>query len=243
MNKLDTGNEDEVFINVKDSEGDFSEKKIISIEGNIGVGKTTFTEKVKNAFEDAEFVPEPVNIWFTIADNKGENILGKFYKDMPRWSYTLQNIAYITRMTTIVEKMNINSLHKYIFTDRSIGTDKNVFAKMLHDDKNLDDLEWNAYNHWNSFFEKYIKKNEKQNVIYLRCSPKTAMERIHKRNRPEEIGIPMEYIEKLHKYHDEWLLNNDEYNVLVLDCNQEFENEPEVLNGFIRQVKVFISKI
>ena len=218
-------------------------KKIVSIDGNVGVGKTTFKKKIENMIDNAEFVSEPVDIWLTITDKDNENILGKFYKDMPRYSYTLQNIAYITRMTTVIEKMSINSQHKYIFTDRSIGTDKNVFAKMLHDDNNLSDLEWNAYNHWNTFFEKYIKKNEKQNVIYLRCSPKTAMERIHKRNRPEEAGISIDYITKLHKYHDDWLLNNDEYNVLVLDCNQEFENEPEVLNGFIRQMKVFISKM
>lgn len=221
-------------------------KKIISIEGTIGVGKSTFTEKIKDKVNDAEFVQEPVNIWLNIKDNDGTNILGKFYNDMPRWSYTLQNIAYITRMTTIVEKLNKENKNKYIFTDRSINTDKNVFAKMLHDDKNLSDLEWNAYNQWNSFFEKYIKPDEKINIIYLQCDPEIALKRIQKRGRPEETSIGLNYLNKLHKYHENWLINDNksnDYNVLILDCNKDFENDENVFNSFVNKVDHFIKQI
>ena len=45
----------------------------ISIEGNIGVGKSSFIDILKNNF-DCEVVPEPVQMWLNIKDdntNKG----------------------------------------------------------------------------------------------------------------------------------------------------------------------------
>ena len=65
-------------------------KNIISIEGNIGVGKSTFTNILNEAFIESIVVGEPVDIWFNTVTASGENILGIFYKDIPRWAYTFQ---------------------------------------------------------------------------------------------------------------------------------------------------------
>jgi deoxyadenosine/deoxycytidine kinase len=47
---------------------------IISVEGNIGVGKSTFIEKVLiNNFNDSEKVSEPVELWKTITDENHMN--------------------------------------------------------------------------------------------------------------------------------------------------------------------------
>ena len=49
---------------------------IISIEGNIGVGKSTFIDKILiNNFDDCEKVSEPVELWKTITDENNKNIL------------------------------------------------------------------------------------------------------------------------------------------------------------------------
>ena len=58
--------------------------KIISIEGNIGAGKTTFVEKLKEELKhdkDIIFITEPVNIWESIKDNENKSILERFYTD------------------------------------------------------------------------------------------------------------------------------------------------------------------
>lgn len=221
----------------------FRVNTIVSIEGNIGVGKTTFINKLRNIdISDVEFINEPVNEWLNLKDENGNNFLDIFYKDMKRWGYTFQNLAYITRMRNVVEKLMVPN-NRYVITDRSIETDKNVFAKMLHDDKIMDDLEWNIYNYWNNFFETYIKKTTKHNVIYLKSSPEIAMERIKKRGRIEEATIPFDYIKKLSNYHDDWLIDGNSCNVLVLDCNQDFENNEEILNDFIVKTKNFIMSL
>jgi deoxycitidine kinase len=212
--------------------------QLISIEGNIGVGKSTFTTLLKNQIENSLLVPEPVDLWLNIKD-KNTNILNQFYNDINRWAYTFQNMAYITRSMLIEDtiKKNVDS-DKTIFLDRSLGTDRNVFEKMLYDDKKISDIEHQCYELWCDFYDKYVRSNIKNKTIYLRCDPLVSFERIQKRGRHEEKNINIEYLEKLHTYHDRWLLNNP--HVLVLDCNKDFEFNIDYQNDLINKVKKYI---
>ena len=76
--------------------------------------------------------------------------------------------------------------------------------------------------------------------IYLRASPEISFERIKKRSRSGEETIPFEYLKELHNKHENWLM--DEPNVLVLDVNEDFENNPDKLSEMIQQVLMFIKK-
>jgi deoxyadenosine/deoxycytidine kinase len=213
------------------------DKKIIAIEGNIGVGKSTFTNIMKNTFENSDVVSEPVDMWLNIKTKSDENILGLFYKDIPRWGYTFQNLAYVTRMMKIQD--GINSENDIIFLDRSLGTDKNVFEKMLYDDGLVTDIEHYMYNIWCDFYQNYVNKNNNWKYIYLRCEPQIAYDRIQKRGRIEEKNITLEYLTKLHKYHEDWL-NKSSDNILIIDCNKDFENDIVYQNDIIENIKKFI---
>lgn len=219
---------------------------IIAIEGNIGVGKTTLLDKLKlckNINKNSEFISEPVDIWLGINDDDGKNILGKFYEDKRRWSYTFQNFSYITKMTKLVDAVR-KSGKQLIFLDRSIGTDKNVFAKMLYDDKMLGKLEYAMYNLWSNFYDKYIAKDGHKNIIYLRCDPQVAYNRIQKRGRTEEKDIPIEYIKSLHEYHEKWIndeIKNTNTSVLVLDWNIDCCDE-QIIKNIEKCVFTFVDK-
>ena len=57
---------------------------IISIEGNIGSGKSTLVSELEKYFKDNNkigFLQEPVDIWNTIKDENGTTILEKFYEN------------------------------------------------------------------------------------------------------------------------------------------------------------------
>ena len=58
-----------------------------------------------------------------------------------------------------------------------------------------------------------------KNIIYLRSTPEVSYERIKKRNRNGESNIPLEYLQQIHKLHDEWLIDNDDLNILILDAD------------------------
>ena len=67
---------------------------IISIEGNIGSGKSKFIQLFKKYLNDETtfsdkfvFLSEPVDEWINTKNENNENILEVFYKDRKRWSY------------------------------------------------------------------------------------------------------------------------------------------------------------
>ncbi len=213
-------------------------KNVIAIEGNIGVGKSTFTQILKKNFDKSTIVSEPVDMWLNIKNNNDDNILGMFYKDTKRWAYTFQNLAYITRMMKIEDA--IRNSDGIIFLDRSLGTDRNVFEKMLYDDKLLNEIEHQMYNLWYDFYHKYVNSNTNQIYIYLRCNPEIAYDRIAKRGREEEKNITLEYLNKLHEYHEQWLMGLE--NVIIIDCNKDFEYDLEYQNKIIDLIKCELNK-
>ena len=213
-----------------------SNKITISIEGNIGVGKSTFVRIIKQNIANSEIVDEPVSLWKGLVDSDGQNILGKFYSDIPRWAYSFQNLACITRMMKIEETIQTSDA-KYIFLDRSLGTDKNVFEKMLYDNKQISEIEHQMYNLWCDFYHKYIRPEFNNIIIYLRCTAETAKSRINKRGRKEEEAIGLDYLKDLRKYHEEWLMDEKKTNVIVIDCDREFESDLEYQREIIKQVE------
>ena len=69
--------------------------KIISIEGNIGSGKSTFVEFLKKNLNNDKycFVDEPVNIWQEIKDISGNDIISKFYEDKKKIRFFISNVS------------------------------------------------------------------------------------------------------------------------------------------------------
>lgn len=213
-------------------------KILISIEGNIGVGKTSLINLLQKTMSDiAEFILEPVEEWINIRDENGKNLLETFYNDKLRWSYTFQNIAYITRMDKIISMIE-NSEKKIIILDRSLEADLNTFAKMLYDEKFINEIEWNAYNKWNNFFNKHFGNKFKHKIIYLRCSPNISLERIKIRNRESEKNISFEYLQLVHNYHESWLFNNS--NVLIIDADKDFVNNVQNFSFILENINKFV---
>ena len=71
---------------------------IISIEGNIGTGKSTLVQMLKDTYKNNNnvvFLQEPVDMWNTIKDSNGETILSKFYGNQEKYAFSFQMMAYI----------------------------------------------------------------------------------------------------------------------------------------------------
>lgn len=195
---------------------------IISIEGNIGSGKSTILSLLKDKYSDNSnviFVDEPVSEWNSIKDN-GKSILELFYSDKEKFSFTFQILAYITRLRKLLEVLK-DSKDKVIVCERSIYTDKNVFAKMLHQQKYISDMEWKTYNYW---FDTFKEQTNLDYIIYVKTNPEICLNRIKKRNRTGESDIPLEYLLHCDELHSEWL-EKTEKNVIFFDGNQDLDDE------------------
>jgi deoxynucleoside kinase len=193
----------------------------IHIEGNIGAGKSTFLNFIKDNFE-CNVSQEPVKEWMSLADGD-ENILDKFYKDIPRWSFAFQMNCFISRSHQ-TKNMPNNQLN---FIERSIYSDK-IFATNCFQNGNMNPIEMEIYTKWSSWLEKELCDTV-DSIIYLRSSPSVSYNRIKERSRKGEECIPLEYLIELHRLHDEWLENTN-IPVYVLDADHLNYDDPELIN-------------
>lgn len=232
--------------------GDFT---IVSIEGNIGSGKSTLLERLREEFKDNKYVSflrEPVDEWEKIKDKDGNTMLQKFYANQTEYSFAFQMMAYISRLTIIrenvreimkaikKEKEEGNIPKKYIIiTERSLYTDKYVFAKMLFDQGKIEDVKYQIYLNW---FDEFAKDFPVNDVIYVSTDPTKCYERIHKRARVGEEVIPMAYLESCHKYHNEFLdeTTGIKTNQLVLNGNQDIFAETGLIDDWISTINHFL---
>ena len=212
--------------------------EIYSIDGNIGSGKSRLIQELQkqNAFDsNIVFIPEPVKIWNEIKDERGITIIENFYKNKSKWAFSFQIMAYISRLAQLKKYIRENPT-SILITERCTYTDRFVFAQMLHDDDLIGDIDMKIYLMW---FDEFMKDIPIKGFIYVKTKPHKCFERVKKRNRKGE-QIPVEYLEKCHIYHQNWLI--DEKNVLILDGNQEYQEDNKLINDWAAKIKIFIQE-
>jgi deoxyadenosine/deoxycytidine kinase len=206
--------------------------KIITIEGNIGSGKSTLINRLKKENKDnlIYFLPEPVDQWNTIKDSGGVTILERYYRDKKKYSFSFQMMAYITRLSQIRNCIKTLPSDAIIITERCLYTDRYVFAKMLYDTGFIEEIEYTIYIKWFSEFEEYSKLDK---IIYIKTDPEVCQERINKRNRKGEENIPLSYLQDCHTYHENWIEMEDDLNThrIVIDGNQNAIDTSQIFNS------------
>jgi len=229
--------------------------EIISIEGNIGSGKSTLLANLKKHFDKNTFIiflKEPVDEWSKIKDENGITILEKFYADQDKYSFSFQMMAYISRLKLLKDTINqikikqdkVMKDQKYIIiTERSLFTDKMVFAKMLYDTGKIENVNYQIYLNW---FNTFAVDFPVHKIIYVKTDPNICHERITTRHRNGEEHIPIDYLKSCGKYHDNMLDKSSSQCVceeqLILDGNNNIYENEDILKEWIDSIEKFIYK-
>ena len=201
---------------------------IISLEGNIGCGKSSLLKNMQDYISKLNiknkiiFLQEPVDIWTNIKDEKNESIIKAFYKDADKYAFPFQMLAYISRLSKLKEALKENP--DIIFTERSVYTDKNIFAKMLYDDNKIGSIEYQIYTQW---FDHFLAEIPPISSVYLKTSPDIAYARIKERNRDGENQISLSYIENCHLYHEEWF-KETKNKYITINANDNIYQNPKM---------------
>ena len=213
--------------------------KIISIEGNIGSGKTTLLGKLKEKYAGNKkivFLKEPVDDWATITDINGVTMLEKFYGNQKEYAFPFQMMAYISRLALFKNTIQENP-GAIIITERSLNTDREVFAKMLYDTGFIELVNYKIYLKW---FDTFARDSPISKVIYVNTHPEICFDRIKKRSRTGESSIPLDYLENCHKYHEDMLDTNKDTCVcrdqIVLDGNIDIFQNEEHLEDWLKKI-------
>jgi len=191
---------------------------LFSIEGNIGAGKSTVLQHLKEFLitingKPIIYIDEPVAEWDTIRSEDDKTMLALFYENPTKYAFAFQMMAYISRLSSMRRTMKNNPGYIYI-TERCLLSDFHVFASMLYDSKHISKEEYTIYTKWFDHFSEDVRVD---GIIYLKCSPDVAMSRCENRNRPGE-SIALEYLNNCHVKHNEWLSNED---IPVLTLNND----------------------
>jgi deoxyadenosine/deoxycytidine kinase len=221
----------------------------ISIEGNIGSGKSTLLANLREHYKNNDnviFLKEPVDEWAKIKDINGTTILEKFYADQEKYSFSFQMMAYVSRIKVLRDTLKDKTIGQekkqyIIITERSLYTDKMVFAKMLYDSGKIEDVNYQIYLNW---FDTFSGEFPVHKVIYVKAAPEKCYARIAKRSREGEENIPLEYLRACSLYHDNMLDKTIESCVcdkqLILDGNIDiYENKTQV-DEWIQEIEQYI---
>jgi deoxyadenosine/deoxycytidine kinase len=225
--------------------------KLISIEGNIGSGKSTLMKALREKYIETKnviFLDEPVEEWNKIKDEHGKTMLEKFYEEQEKYSFPFQMMAYISRLKLIKDKYesikqnNSRNDTFYIITERSLYTDKLVFAKMLHASNKIEDITYQIYLLW---FETFANDYPVNSLIYIQTSPNICKERIFKRQREGEENINQEYLKLCNDYHEHMIITMKDLgikDVLYLDGNDDIYEKNNILQSWLLLIDKFLYK-
>ena len=176
----------------------------VGIAGNIGVGKTTFTEVLAKKYNWDEY-------YESVIDNP---YLSDFYGDMKRWSFNLQ-IYFLQHR--FAGQLEISNKNKGVIQDRTIYEDVQIFAKNLYEMRHMSKRDWDTYQ---NLFKNMVQFLEPPNVIiYLKASTDTLISRIKNRNRDFEKNIDIEYLHQLNSCYNNWSKNEKELNIITIDTD------------------------
>jgi deoxyadenosine/deoxycytidine kinase len=213
-------------------------RTIISVEGNIGSGKSTLLANLETALKGSStivFLQEPVDEWSTITDSLGKTMLEKFYENQEAYSFSFQMMAYISRLAALKKAVQEHPEATVFITERSLDTDKYVFAQMLFDDNKMEDVHFQIYRKW---FDVFAREFPITKRIYVETNPEICYDRIAKRSRNGESTISLDYLQNCHNYH-KIMMNQSDATLLELNGNVDIFEKRDVLEEWIQTIISF----
>ena len=204
-------------------------KLFIAVAGNIGVGKTTFSEKMSQEFD--------LKVHYESVDDNP--YLSDFYSNMHRWSFNLQIYFLQHRFKSHI---NISKSNIGIIQDRTIYEDVSIFAYNLYKMKIMSKRDWDTYQNLFNNMVQFLRKPDI--IIYLKASTDTLINRIKNRNRDFEKDIDEVYLHRLNIYYKEWFSKIENFNVLEINTNNfNIFKDEEKLNKMYDDIKNKLNKL
>lgn len=203
----------------------------ISIEGNIGAGKTTFLQELESKLSQiftVKVVPE------FVYENEANVLLNAMYEKRID-SYDFQKYLYNTRTDFIYKIGKSEEKPDFILLDRNIDIQYHIFGNVLVKKGRLTKKEHLKMKKMLNIYEAMLNNlfpNRNEYMIYLDCSEENCLKRIKNRNRKGENKIDIDYLKSIKKEYKKYLKNprtiNKYWAIKEINNNEEWENEKNI---------------
>ncbi len=194
----------------------------ISIEGVIGVGKTTLARMLQPAFE--------ANLLLEVFEENP--FLSNFYSNRELYAFQTQMFFLLSRYSQQNQRVpELLSLGQHLISDYTFDKDS-LFARI-----NLKGDELDMYYKIHEALAEKISLPDL--LVYLRADTDILMQRISMRDRPYERSMERDYIDTLNRAYDHYFLRQSHKSrVLILDCNElDFVRNAEQLDWIANRIR------
>ncbi|HMH33747.1 MAG TPA: deoxynucleoside kinase [Puia sp.] len=177
----------------------------ISVEGNIGAGKTTLAHLLAKHY-NARLILE------AFADNP---FLPKFYENPRQYAFPLELFFMAERYKQLKELVHTKDLFQSITVSDYLFTKCLLFAKV-----NLPEDEFRLYQKLFEIINQQLVQPDI--VIYLHASVNRLQENIKKRNRSYEQSIPDEYLFNIQETYTNYIRQHNIKTLFIDAGNADF---------------------
>jgi deoxyguanosine kinase len=177
----------------------------VTIEGNIGAGKTTLAHLLSKHFNARLILEE-------FADNP---FLPKFYENPGQYAFPLELFFMAERYKQLKDLLQTKDMFQNITISDYLFTKCLLFAKV-----NLADEEFRLYQKLFEIINPQIIQPDI--VIYLHTPVKKLQENIKKRNRDYEQSIPNDYLFTLQETYTQYIKQHNIKTLYVDAGNADF---------------------
>ena len=177
----------------------------ISIEGNIGAGKTTLAHLLSKHL-NARLILEQ------FADNP---FLPKFYENPQQYAFPLELFFMAERYKQLKELAHTKDLFQHVTVADYLFTKCLLFAKV-----NLKDEEFRLYQKLYDIINQQLIAPDL--LIYLHVPVQKLQKNIRKRNRPYELAIPDEYLFSIQETYTHYIKQHNITTLFIDATNADF---------------------
>ena len=193
----------------------------ISIEGTIGVGKTSL----------ANLIAKKTNAKLILEKFEENPFLKDFYSNQEQHAFQTQLFFLLSRYSQHQDLKQVDIFSKTIISDYMFIKDR-LFACL-----NLNDREMALYDSIAKILEKDIVYPDL--AIFLQADTEKLMSNIKNRGRSYESSINPDYIESLNQVYNEYFFRYDKSPLMIINTNNiDFvnnKNDLEEILTFIRK--------
>ena len=172
----------------------------ITIEGNIGSGKTTL----------AGLLAKHINARLILEEFADNPFLPKFYADMQRYAFPLEMSFLADRYQQFMDDTSQLDLFKDFMV-----SDYDIFKSLVFAKVTLPQEEFRLYRKLFNFMYKDVIKPDV--YVYLHQNTETLLQNIKTRNRDYEQNIQPGYLDAINKGYREFMKSHMQLNSLVID--------------------------
>jgi len=215
------------------------------LEGNNGVGKSTFLKIMQEHAPDIAVIQESVENWsFQL---HGQSLLGNFYQHPTRWAYTMETFTMLTRVREYMHHQR--HAQPMSLMERSVYSCHYCFAKNGQAEGFFTPIEWEVYSRWIDFML-LANCQPPRGFIYLRTDPETCFQRLRERARVGEEAVTLAYMQQLHDWHEKYLISREGVDpavarvpVLVLDASVDLRQHADAAVDYVKRTRAFMQQL